>query len=137
MSDAILLSKFHRSSPRVAGPYELLPLAERTADFFADSFYVANGVEQIYLEMLVTARTGTALVTPRLRAIMPGGALSIRGYAVQAGAVGSYVSGFGVGDDTDIDAKTDRVMITDAVYELRLNHVDAQAITYSIYAWVF
>jgi len=137
MSDTILLSKFHRSSPRVGGPYELLPLAERTADFFAAPFFVANGVEQIYVEMVVTARTGTALVTPRLRAVMPSGALVIRGYCVQAGVVGSYVSGFGVGDDTDIDAKTDRVMLTDAVYELRLNHVDAQAMTYSINAWVF
>ncbi len=137
MSDTIFLSKFHRSSPRVGGPYELLPLAERTADFLAPNFYVANGVEQIYLEVLVTARTGTALVTPRLRAFLPSGALSIRGYAVQCGVVGSYVSGFGVGSDADIDAKTDRVMLTDAVYELNLNHVDAQAMTYSINAWVF
>ncbi|KKL14263.1 hypothetical protein LCGC14_2517440, partial [marine sediment metagenome] len=121
MSDTILLSKFHRSSPRVGGPYELAPLAERTADWFSDQFYIANGVEQIYWEMKVTALTGTAKVTPWLQFFMPSGDELQFGFGQQASAVASYTSGFGIGVDTAIGRKVSRLLLTDVIYRLNLN----------------
>ncbi len=137
MSNTIVLAKYHRSSPRVAGPYIMAPLAERTADWYSDPFIIANGVEQLYLELVVTARTGTALVTPWLDVFMPSGDELQLGWSAQGGAVASYVSGFGLGADTAIDRKVSRIMLTDLVHRFQFNHADAQALTYSLVAWVF
>ena len=136
MSPPIILAPGHHGSPRNPYPIFLFELAERTADEVL-SFIVANGVEQLFIESLVTARDGTAQVVPEMRVIYPSGAGVSVGSPLAMNAVGSLVTSWGAGAETAFDKRVDRLLVADMEYALTMNHADAQAITYSVAAWVF
>lgn len=132
----IVLSKGHDATPRIPGPYELLASAARIADVDIP-IYIGIGVTQFYIEIDCTVDPALAIVTPELLVVLPSGAELSLGEGELANAVASFTSGWGAGTDSAIGTKVSRIMLQGMEHILRMNHTDADSITYSVAGHVF
>ncbi len=132
----IVLSKGHDSSPRTAGPYEILASAARTASVDIP-LYIGNDTFQLIVEADCTLDPALAIVTPELFVVLPSGAELSLGTGKPFNSVGSTTSGWGPGTDTALDKKTARLLLSGMNHILRMVHTDGDSITYSVDAHVF
>ncbi len=129
----------HESSRVAVAPVELLALAERTAEVSID-FEVANFVEAIYFELLITALSLTPVVQLVLSSIMPSGAIAqvgIGNIQTDVEGLGSFVTGFAIGGDPAIDRFVAARIHAGMPHRLTMTHGDTDPMTYSLTAWVF